>query len=388
MTDKSDVELIALARLGNKDAFGEPAVRHREYALRFAMRLVHEADSAQDLAQEAAIQAYRSIDGLRDPIRFRSWLCGIVWNVCQSHIRNESSARKSTARVIDERLTPGTADDADSLDIVEEHEQRNIVFEAVESLSAPHKEAILLFYFEQLKVREIARQLSVSESVVKVRLNRARKQLRRMLLEKNPELLAERGGITMVKVIIADIARQERQDEQREGAPLFAVVLKEEAGKRALPIWIGASEAAAIAMGLGKFPAIRPMTFDFFASTLRAIGAKIEHVQVVALKENTFYGIVKIHCGETTAEVDARPSDALALAISTSSPIFVAEEVLDMAAYQTPSRAGEPGVRSGMEDILKDIREMYAASLRKHSKQEMAEQNRRLIASVFNRPAS
>ena len=188
----------------------------------------------------------------------------------------------------------------------------------------------------------------------------------------------------MIKVTIADIARQEGKDQEGHPVTLYAVVLKEEKGKRALPIWIGPFEGHAIAMGLGKFPAVRPQTFDFFAALLQAVSVKIEQVQVVALKNDIFYGIVKVNCGNKTVEVDARPSDALALALSTGSPVFVAEDVMAKAGMDVSGQAGELKVRSGMEDILKDIRKSYTRLLQMPSREEITRANKKLINSVFN----
>lgn len=85
---KSDSELVALARDDDRDAFGVLARRYQTLARRFAMRLVSRDMLAQDLAQEAVIQTYLSLERLRDPARFKSWLGGIVLNVCRSHIRD------------------------------------------------------------------------------------------------------------------------------------------------------------------------------------------------------------------------------------------------------------------------------------------------------------
>lgn len=377
---ESDSELVSLARRGDREAFGRLVLRYQELARRFALRLVQQEDCAQDLAQEAALQAYLSIGSLQDPTRFKSWLCGIVWNVCRSYIRNQSSVRKSITEAAVENSHRTVSDQH----IVERHEEQQIVIEAVDSLAPLYKEVTLLFYFQQLKIPEIAMQLAVSQTAVRVRLNRARQQLKDRLLRQNPEILNERRRRTMIKVIIADIARQERKDDEGRPILLYAVVLKEEKGKRALPIWIGPFEGNAIAMGLGKFPAVRPQTFDFFAALLQSVGVKIEQVQVVALKKDIFYGIVKVSRGEKTVEVDARPSDALALALSTGSPVFVAEEVLAKAGLDVPGQAGEPKVRSGMEDILKDIRKYDWFKRQIPSKEEITKANKKLIASIFN----
>lgn len=90
------------------------------------------------------------------------------------------------------------------------------------------------------------------------------------------------------------------------------------------------------------------MTLNFFVSLLQAINAEVEQVRVEALKETTFYAIVKIRCGKNVSEVDARPSDAIALAVLTGSPIFVAEDVLERAGADIPPAARVVPERKGV----------------------------------------
>lgn len=386
MIEKTDTELVTLARNRDKKAFGVLITRYQDIINRFALRLVADPETVPDLAQEASLQAYRSLDTLRDPARFRSWLLGIVWNICQAYIRNQSLARKTLANEPDvENQGNNHAGDAAA-----QLEAQQLVLDAVESLSSLYKEIVLLFYFEQLKVPEIAARLAVSVSVVKVRLNRARKQLKDRILQQNPELITERGGLAMIKVNIADILKKELPDDKGHSVTHYIIVIKEEKGSRAFPIWIGPAEGGAIAAGLSKFPTKRPLTYNFFAALLQSIGAKIEQVQVVALKDDTYYGTVNIHCGEITTEVDARPSDAIALAIAAGSPIFVAEEVLAKAGVEVSQKAGEIKVRSGLEDILNDFRKSYKnyTQVPVKTRDALGRANKKIIDSVFNRQPS
>jgi uncharacterized protein len=101
----------------------------------------------------------------------------------------------------------------------------------------------------------------------------------------------------------------------------------------------------------------RPLTHRFFSSLLQGIDARVEEVSVVALKVNTFYGTVKIRCGKKTREIDARPSDAIALAILNNAPILVAEEVLETAGIAVPAAAKGAPNRKGLESIIKKLEE-------------------------------
>ena len=110
------------------------------------------------------------------------------------------------------------------------------------------------------------------------------------------------------------------------------VILREAARDRYLPIWIGPWEASAIAMKLQGLTPERPLTHDLFATTLDAIGARIERVVIGELAEETFHARILFERDGVTVEVDARPSDALALAVRAGVRIFVASAVLDQAA--------------------------------------------------------
>lgn len=89
--EKTDLELVSLARSGDKQAFGHLIGRYQSMAKGIAMSMIKHEDLAQDLVQEAMLQAYLCLDRLRDDSRFGSWLYGIVLNVCRSHIRDRNA---------------------------------------------------------------------------------------------------------------------------------------------------------------------------------------------------------------------------------------------------------------------------------------------------------
>jgi hypothetical protein len=119
------------------------------------------------------------------------------------------------------------------------------------------------------------------------------------------------------------------------------VILKEAARDRYLPIWIGPWEASAIAMKLQGLTPERPLTHDLFAATLEELGARVDRVVISDLADETFHARLVLERDGRTVDVDARPSDALALAVRTSTRIFAAEAVLDQAALGGESLGGE-----------------------------------------------
>ena len=396
MENKSDSELVTLARNGDNDAFGVLVRRYQMTARRLAMRLVASEDSAQELTQEAMHQAYLSLDRLREPARFKSWLYGIVLNICRSHLRDREISFFSLEVIIDGLpfyTIPLFNVPATPEKLAEERELHRIVLDAVNTLASRDRDVLLLFYYAQLSLQEIALLMDSSTGAVKVRIHRARRRLKASLMLNHPEIVPlEKRRKTMIKVTVADVIKQERKDEEEGRTQAQCViVLQDEAGKRALPMWIGPHEGSIIAMGLNEFSFShhRPLTMNFFINLLQTIDAEVEEVRVEALKGMTYYGIVKIRCGKKVSEVDARPSDAIALAVLTSSPIFVAEDVLERAGSYIPPAAGIISKRKGVESILKEIDETQRQAQEvprkpQLSKEDITKVHEEVIAAVYN----
>jgi bifunctional DNase/RNase len=111
------------------------------------------------------------------------------------------------------------------------------------------------------------------------------------------------------------------------------VLLREIDGERFLPIWIGANEASAIAFAQQGVVPARPLTHDLLRDVVGALGAHLEQVRITELSDGVFYAVLAFEGG---TEVSARPSDAIALALRTGTPIFGAESVLEEAGIDVP----------------------------------------------------
>ena len=109
------------------------------------------------------------------------------------------------------------------------------------------------------------------------------------------------------------------------------IILKDDEGQRVLPIWVGVFEANAIALQIENVQTPRPMTHDLLKNVIDDLHASVERVVVSDLKENTFYALIHMRANEHDVIVDARPSDAIALALRTRSPIYVEESVIQSA---------------------------------------------------------
>ena len=121
------------------------------------------------------------------------------------------------------------------------------------------------------------------------------------------------------------------------------VILKERAGERYLPIWIGNTEANAIAAKLQRVTAHRPMSHDLLCLVIQALGGRVDCVSLTELRGETFYAKIVLNVrGGQTEVVDSRPSDALAVATKAGSPIYVEETILQRAGILFDKETGEP----------------------------------------------
>ena len=109
------------------------------------------------------------------------------------------------------------------------------------------------------------------------------------------------------------------------------IILKDLLGDKALPIWVGYFEANAIALEIEKINTPRPMTHDLLRSMISSLHAKVKHVLINDLQDNTFFAVISITQNGSDMTIDSRPSDAIALALRTKSPIFVEDKVIEAA---------------------------------------------------------
>jgi uncharacterized protein len=110
------------------------------------------------------------------------------------------------------------------------------------------------------------------------------------------------------------------------------VLLKEREGERYLPIWIGQTEAQAIALAMQGVVTQRPLTHDLLKNVLEELGARVERIVITDLREGTFYATIQLALNGSRHDVSSRPSDAIALAVRISTPIFASEDVLEEAS--------------------------------------------------------
>ncbi|MBI2209527.1 MAG: bifunctional nuclease family protein [Deltaproteobacteria bacterium] len=119
------------------------------------------------------------------------------------------------------------------------------------------------------------------------------------------------------------------------------VILKDMDNKLNLPIWIGLLEATAMATELEGIKMARPMTHDLLRNLLTELGGSVKSIEITELKENTYYALIYLNIGGRDVTIDSRPSDAIALALRTKSPIYVAKAVLEASSVLQQAEEGK-----------------------------------------------
>ena len=142
------------------------------------------------------------------------------------------------------------------------------------------------------------------------------------------------------------------------------VVLQDIHSDTLLPIWVGIFEANAIALQIEKIDTPRPMTHDLIKGVLNQLNARVTKIVVTELKDNTFYALIFLSVSGKVITIDSRPSDAIALALRTDSPIFVTDEVISKSA--AASAAAPNAERSSPEDIKRWLENLNPEDLGKY----------------------
>jgi len=343
-TDPPDAQLVAAGLGGDDEAFAALAERHRHRAGAIVLAMLGDPAEAEDVVQEALLRAYTDLRRLRDPDRFGGWLCGIAVNLAKMQLRRRNGllSLEAFADRLDLRETLAASPERE----LEGVELLLVVRRAVATLPAGQRDVLLMHYSDGLSCAEIGAHVGQSTGAVRVRLYRARRRLRAELAELAPRMRKETK--TMIEFELYDVLVHavpgEDAPPRLTNERLRIVVLGEKGGEQVLPIWIGAGEGDALAWHRGGEATPRPLTSDLMASLLEATGGRVESVTISSLREKTFYALVRVGVDGRSQDLDARPSDALNLAVRVGAPIFVDEGVLAEAGFRAsdlPQRLDE-----------------------------------------------
>ena len=286
--------------------------------LALARRLLGSEFMAAEAVQEASVAALVGLRRLRSPERFGAWYAGIALNVGRRWLRDVTAFAPLSGDFADCR--PGPEEQAEAGEIARR------VRHAVAVLAPGQRAAVLAFYWQGLSHAEAAVELGISVGAVKARLHQARSALAPQLApdinpKKEVPFVADIEEPNWVDVEVSGIGRG------AGGEPV--VVLRERDGSRRLLIYTGRGEAIALTCSREALEMARPMTHQLAASLVAAAGSTVSEVRITRLAENTFFAEVVVDGPAGRAEVDARPSDGLNLALIAGAPIRVNAGLLE-----------------------------------------------------------
>ena len=331
--DTDDARLVRAAQDGDKEAFALLLTRHLTLLVSLCRRVLRDDDAAQDVAQEAALQAYLSLDRLKHAGRFGPWLGGIGLNLCRHRLRRRQPDLTSSDALDGGRHDPlrdlpdeevGPDERAELLDL------RVRVQRAVAELPRGQRAAVALFYLHGFSHAETATQLGIEVGAVKTRLHKARGTLRETLWElwEEQDVTTTTTDTALVRVRIDTVRKNYKTGQS-------AIILKEVDEReeversRGLFVWVGEVEAEALGRTLRKEETPRPLTYTLMANLLHAGDLRVREVQIHTLADEVFYAAIVVVGPAGMQRVYARPSDALNLAAIVDAPVSVARAVLD-----------------------------------------------------------
>jgi RNA polymerase sigma-70 factor, ECF subfamily len=343
-----DGVLVERCRAGEKQAFADLIQRHQRMLLIVCERSLGDRAVAEDAAQEAVLHALLGLDHLRRPAQFGAWLAGIGLNICRRWLRTRPGASLSLESLLGGQRVDDPVDalTPDPAWLAEERDLALRIRSAVNVLPSGQRQAVVLFHLMGMTHVETAAALGIPVGAVKTRLHKARSSLRRELwtLWKDMQPMSTTAPPPNAKSDYVDVqvvdVRRIVPNEQYSLARNVTLLQETNEQQRILGIWIGSLEGEAILILLSGVKVPRPLTFNFSISLLEAAGGQLREVRVNKLVDKTFFAEAVIARPDGTVRlVDARPSDAIALALTRSAPIRVAEEVMREAAWATTAAA-------------------------------------------------
>lgn len=319
--DQSDSTLVDAARAGDRAAFGLLLERHRPLALALCTRMLHDPLSAEDAVQEAALQALLGLASLRAPARFGAWLAGIALNVARRHLQRRTRDSWSIEALTGGRLLPEPVEwRPGPEEYAEAAELARRVRAALAGLPRGQRAAVQLHYLAGLRQAEIAAALGIRPGAVKGRLHAARGTLRGQLEPLWREYTVTSDRQQYREVTLADVRRRPASEDR---PALYAAILRTQESDGQVIIWMGQFEGQSLAVQLKGRQYRRPLTYSFAAALVAGLGGRVEEVRITRIEGDAFFAEAVVSGPAGRKVVDARPSDALNLALATSARITV-----------------------------------------------------------------
>jgi RNA polymerase sigma-70 factor (ECF subfamily) len=333
---QDDASLVASVLAGEREAFDMLLQRYWSSVLHLCTTLLGNTFEAQDVAQEAALQAFLGLSRLRKPARFAAWFHAIAENLARMALRRRRELPLYT--LSDEDMTqtfwidsPPTPEEYQL-----EREIQESILLALRNLSLVNRQVVIGFYLQGYSYEELAQLLGIPVSTVKGRLFQGRKQLKTLLQPLAETLLLPlRKQRKEQNMIMEDLVELQFDSLRRlELTRQHLVILRDPQTRHGLPIPLTTTEADAleVAFRARQYGNEFPFPQDTSQRLLESLGAQLQRVEINALAGQTLYATVTITQGAQTCEVDMRLSEAFVLAVRMGTPISITRSLLEAAA--------------------------------------------------------
>jgi RNA polymerase sigma factor (sigma-70 family) len=334
--DIGDGDLVRLARTGDAAAFRLLVERHQPSARAHAARLCALPGDVDDLVQESFLQAFVSLARLRDPDRFSAWLAGIVVNV------HRATARRAPLTLLADWPEPLHPASPEGLPSAEDLDRAEALRAAVAALPEAQRRAVEQYYYDDLPIGQIAG----SPGAAKTSLHKARRRLREYITTHRPDLIPVSRRTPMTTVRIAHAQPQYGRITREGNIRHFLIVLADDAGHRAVPLWLGGEgdslwlllhQPPAGPSGQPDPPPEQLRAKDLIAENLscrllRAAGVTVTRVDIDELGPGVVAARIEVTSPAGPQQVTASLGRGLALAAAMDAPIQVADALMSRLA--------------------------------------------------------
>lgn len=332
LEEETDAQLVTRARADDTDAFRSLIERYQLMAFHLALRMIGKEEVAHELVQEALLQAYLSLDHLRDDARFKSWLYGIVLNLCRNWRRLHPASELSLDSQAPSFEHP-LSDDPQQ--IAEQRELEQAVRSAISILTPNNQVVAFLFYYEDMSMQEIANRLSISLSAVKNRLHKARQQIQAHLQTCHADLVVSRQRSrrrkTMLPLHLFKVV-QRQQDFYESTYLLFLDEKWQNAWAPFVTDWKMQTFHMSLPIVAQAATDVEPETSEVLVQMIHALEGRVEEIRIEELYEDLLYARVTLHGQLGRQTVKASLDDALRLAIRERPEVFIDETVFENQA--------------------------------------------------------
>jgi RNA polymerase sigma-70 factor (ECF subfamily) len=327
---RSDAHLVEAALQGDKSAFAVLVARSATMARSVTLRLLRDPVLTADVLQEATLASYLGLSRLRSPERFGSWYTGIALNIARRWVQRFAAEPLSDDVIVVE-IGAGPDEHAEAVEVAER------VHDAVQLLPPGQREAVLAFYWQGLSHAEAALELGIRPGAVKARLHQARQSLAHTLAgltdhkEEVAVTLSSGANDAYVDASIAEIRSLSSEDPNPRA---HAVTFQEDSGERRLVMFVGVSEGRAMVSTLEAVEYPRPMTYQLCTNLIEATGSTFVEVRITDFTDLTYLAQIVLRTPTGMVHVDARPSDAVNVALINEIPIRIGEALFDKWASE------------------------------------------------------